>query len=221
MALKFNEYEINHHALKLMVGIIALTLANLTAFFSSIPIDSISASYHEGKWPRDIFVGFLFSISTFLLAYNGLSTTEAVLSKIAAIASLGVAMFPCECGNPDREEIIPYVHGISAAIMFIVLAIFCFIFYRRAKSKQHKEAIWRSYVYAACGVAIITSMVILAVDYLTKEAISSSIERLTFYGERVGLVAFGISWLVASRTLPIITSPEERASILPIEKTKL
>lgn len=40
----------------------------------------------------------------------------------------------------------------------------------------------------------------------------SWIPQFVFYGEAVGLVAVGISWLVASRTLPGLTHPQERFS---------
>lgn len=217
MELSFTKYEIDHHILKLIVGVIALTLANLTAFFATAPIESISASYHEGGWARDIFVGFLFAISAFLLAYNGSSTVELALSKVAAIAALGVAMFPCKCG--DQIEVIPYIHAVSAAVMFLILAGFCAIFYARARAKRRREADWRAYIYAACGVIIVATIAVLAIDGMTGGGISAKVTRLTFYGERTGLMAFGISWLVASRALPLITGGDERISVLPLWKT--
>lgn len=202
--------EIDHHTIKLIVGLIAIFLASLTSFFSASDIQSISASYHEDNWSRDIFVGFLFAISAFLLAYNGRSTPEMVLSKIAALAAMGVAMFPCECGN--HPQIIPYVHGISAAVMFVILAVFCYMFFRRAYAKGHSQARFRAYIYALCGVTIVASVLIIAMDNLSGGVISSSISRLTFYGESAGLIAFGIAWLSASRNLPLITSKKERLS---------
>jgi len=39
--------EIDHRTMKLIVGLIALTLASLTSFFASTAITSISASYYE------------------------------------------------------------------------------------------------------------------------------------------------------------------------------
>ena len=216
MATEFSKPEIDYHVLRLIVGVIALTLASLTAFFSSAPIESISASYHEGGWARDIFVGFLYAISAFLLAYNGKSVPEMVMSKTAAVASLGVAMFPCRCG--DHVEKIPYLHAISAAIMFIILAGFCRIFYRTARLKPSRQSDWRASIYAICGAVIILAVGVLALDKVTGGSISSSVERLTFYGERAGLMAFGISWLVASLALPVLTAPEERVSVLPLVK---
>jgi hypothetical protein len=214
MKPSFKLHEIDHHILKLIVGLIALMLANVTAYFSIEPLQSISASYHEGGWPRDFLVGSLFAISSFLFAYNGETLREMVLSKIAAVSALGVALFPCDCGTGN--EIIRYVHYGSAAAMFIVLACFCWIFYGRALAKGHREAAWRSYIYAICGIAILAAVAVLALDFFTSEAISAKIPRLIFYGERAGLVAFGVSWLVASRVLPVITAKGERISVLPV-----
>ncbi len=59
---------------------------------------------------------------------------------------------------------------------------------------------------------------VLAIDHFAGEPIGSKVPGLTFYGERAGLVAFGISWLVASRVLPVITASGERISILPISQ---
>jgi hypothetical protein len=112
--------EIDHRTMKLLVGVIALSLANLTSYFSSDSITSIRASYYEVGWSQSILIGFLFAIAAFLLAYNGLSVSEMVLSKIAAVAALGIAMFPCKCDG--RDEIIPHVHTVSAATLFLILA---------------------------------------------------------------------------------------------------
>jgi hypothetical protein len=212
--LSFKPQEIDHHVLKLTVGVIAVTLPILTACLSADLIQSISASYYEEGWARDFFVGFLFAISSFLFAYNGDSSHEMLLSKIAALAALGVALFPCGCGT--HAEIVPYVHYISAAAMFIVLACLCGVFFYRARSKGHREARWRSCVYAGCGITIVIVITVLAIDHFAGEPIGSKAPRLIFYGESTGLVAFGISWLVASRTLPLITAPGERVSVLPI-----
>ena len=65
--------EIDHRTIKLIVGVIALSLATLTGAFAGTPIASISASYYEGGWSQTIFIGFLFAIAAFLLAYNGLA----------------------------------------------------------------------------------------------------------------------------------------------------
>lgn len=202
--------EIDHRTLKLLVGLIALSLANLTALFASKSITSISASYYEAGWSQSIFIGFLFAIAAFLLAYNGLSRAEMLLSKVAAAAALGVALFPCDCDG--HAELVPHVHFSAAAVMFLVLAYFCYVFYRRARAKGHVEANRRAAIYALCGVAILASIAVLVFDTLAGGVLTARVPRLVFYCERTGLVAFGVSWLTASRILPVLTSRNERFS---------
>jgi len=215
MNLKPSRVEIDHHTIKLIIGVIAISLATLTGTFSQTPLESISASYHEGGWSRNIFVGFLFAISAFLLAYNGRSAFEMVISKIAAVAAIGVAMFPCSCGG--HQEVIPYVHYLSATVMFLILVAFCFSFYKRAHSKGHGQAIFRAYIYAIFGLTIVASIAVIALDFVLDGAIGLRVSRITFYCEAVALIAFGVAWLTASRILPLITSKEERLSISPFK----
>ncbi len=204
--------EIDHRTIKLIVGIVSLSLAGLTSAFATTAITSISASYYEGGWSQSIFIGFLFAIAAFLLAYNGLSLIEMILSKVAASAALGVALFPCECGG--HPALVPYVHGASAAVMFLILTYFCYAFYKRARQKGYREANVRATIYASCGVAILGSILVLAFDHFSGGELSQRIPRLEFYGESVGLIAFGISWLTASRTVPVLTRQDERFSPL-------
>lgn len=202
--------EVDHRTIKLIVGLVALTLAGLTSAFAP-GITSISASYHEGGWAQTIFIGFLFAIAAFLSAYNGMSTLEMRLAKVAAVAALGIVLFPCECG---REVAVPYIHGLSAAVMFLILTYFCVLFFRRAQAKGYPQAKVRGAIYLACGGAILLAMAVLAYDHLSGKSISQHIPRLVFYGEAAGLIAFGISWLTASRTVPGLTRPDERFSPL-------
>ena len=216
MKLTFKPKEIDDHVLKLTVGLVALGLPLLTSFLSANSIGSISASYYEGGWATDFFIGCLFAISSFMFAYNGDSLTEMILSKMVALAGMGVALFPCGCGKGADEKTIPYVHYIFAAIMFTVLACLCCIFYQRARAKGHREAKMRSYIYAACAITIVLVIAVLGIDNFTGGHLASKFSRLTFFGEWTGLLAFGISWLVASRALPFITAPRERVSLLPV-----
>src|SRR3954469_12476864 len=216
MKVKFKPREIDDHVLKLTVGLIALGLPCLTSFLSANQIGSISASYYERGWASDFFIGCLFAISSFMFAYNGDSLAEMILSKIVALAGLGVALFPCGCGKGSDAKTIPYVHYIFAAIMFAVLACLCIIFYQRARAKGHRQAKWRSYIYATCAIAIVLVIALLGIDDFTGGHLASKFSQLTFFGEWAGLLAFGISWLVASRALPFITAPRERISLLPV-----
>lgn len=200
--------EIDHRTMKLVVGVIAISLAGITSFFASSRITSISAAYYEAGWSQVIFIGFLFAIAAFLLAYNGYSRAQMIASKIAAISTLSVALFPCDCDG--REPAVPYVHGASAAVTFAILAFFCYVFYRRAIVKVTPQAKSRAFIYASCGIVITIAILVLAIDNLLHGAIRAHIPRLTYYGERTALMAFGVSWLAASHCVPVITTPAER-----------
>jgi hypothetical protein len=200
--------EIDHRTLKLVVGLIALTLPGLTNVFASGPLSSISASYYEQGWSQSIFIGFLFAIASFLLAYNGTTPLEMLLGKIACAAALGVALFPCECGH---QSSVAAVHYSSAAIMFVMLAFFCYAFYRTAMAKGHIQARVRAAIYLVCGIGILAAIAAMGLDALFG-TFSRLIPQFTFYGEATGLIAFGISWLTASRVLPVITAEHERFS---------
>ena len=200
--------EIDQYAIKFLIGAIAFSLPWIELALTEGSITSISASFwfDPGPWPRNIFVGFLFAISAFMLTYNGLSETEMWLAKSASLAALGIAMFPCQCGDPARE-IIPRVHALSAAVMFAVLGWFCYIFVRRAQAKGHREARWRAGIYSVCGLGMVGAIALFLASQLWKQ------EALILWGETVGLVSFGVSWLTASRMLPLITRTSERQSL--------
>lgn len=206
--------EIDHHTMKLIVGVIALSLAALTNLFAENDLQSISAAYHDkGVWARNIFVGFLFAIAAFLAAYNGRSALDMLLSRIAALAAIGVAMFPCSC--EIHTEIVPYVHGGCACVLFVILAIFCYGFYKRARDKGHMQARVRAFIYAVCAIVMLGGILVMAFDYMLDDKLSAKINRLTFYGEASALIAFGVAWLIASRVLPFFTARDERISLSP------
>lgn len=202
--------EIDHRTIKLLVGVVAIAIAPLTHAFARTRLASISASYYESGWSQSIFIGFLFAIAALLLAYNGYSRVEMISSKVAAVASLGVALFPCQCDT--HTEQVPHAHGLFAAIMFMILAYFCYAFRQRAKEKHYAQATARAAIYTACGIVIVVVIIVLAFNDLSGDVLRRSVPRLTFYGETVGLVAFGVSWLTASRVLPFITNADDRFS---------
>ena len=205
--------EIDQYAIKFLVGVIALGLPFLElalARLANEPISSISASFwilDPHIWPRIFFVGCLFAISSFLLAYNGLSETEMWLGKVSSVAALGIALFPCSC-NVKTHEIIGGVHLASAATLFVALGWFCLIFRRRAKDKGHREARWRATIYTLCLGGMAASLLLFILRATT------GVEAFVFWAETVGLAAFGVSWLTASRVLPAITQPGERQRLM-------
>jgi len=65
-----------------------------------------------------------------------------------------------------------------------------------------------------CGWVIVISILVLALDAITHGALKRVDPHLTYHGEYAGLLAFGISWLTASRVLPVLTRSDERISLV-------
>jgi heme A synthase len=197
--------EFDQYSIKLTVGVIALVLPWLEIFLTHGSVTSISEAFwsDNGPWPRTIFVGLLFAISSLMLAYNGEDELEMWLGKLGSFFAVGIAMFPCGCSDA-ATEIIPHVHVTCAGALFAVMGVFCVIFLRRARRKGHREALRRVAIYAACCAGTVIALGLIIGYALTKIAV------LVLYAETAGLTSFGVSWLTASRMLPFITSPAER-----------
>jgi uncharacterized YccA/Bax inhibitor family protein len=95
--------------------------------------------------------------------------------------------------------------------MFLILGYFCYEFFRRAMDKGHAQAQARAVIYALCGTSIGIAILALAIDNAF-HVFTAGLPRFTYYGEALGLVSFGISWLTASRVLPVLTRQDERFS---------
>ena len=61
---------------------------------------------------------------------------------------------------------------------------------------------------------ILLAIGLVAVDAWGDGFLSARVPRLTYYGETLALLAFGVSWLTASRVLPVLTRRDERFSPL-------
>ena len=211
--------EIDHHMIRLLVGLVALLIAGIANLLSGAPpIDSISQSYHRTDIARDMFVGLLFVIFALLISYNGETWLEWGLSKAAAFSALGVALFPCACEG-IQTSLISKIHYGSAAVMFIILAVFCYLFILRAKDKEFAQAKSRIIIYTLCCLAILTSVFLIGVNALQDGQLAKDyIPRLVYKFEAAALIAFGIAWLTASRTLPVITNKDERITVSPFSE---
>jgi Na+/proline symporter len=203
--------QIDHRVIKLLVGLIAIFLAFFMQLVSGEELRSISESYHYRA--RDWFVGLLFAVSALFLSFSGENTRERVLTILASILAAIVAIAPCAC---DREHgTLSKLHFPAAALLFAILGYFCWRFRRTAKSKvtKYPEAGNRVRVYTSCLAGMIICGLMAVTYALSHESMDERFPSYVFWLEALGLVSFGVSWLAASRTLPIVTSVGERFSI--------
>ena len=208
--------QIDHRVIKLIVGLIAVSLAFFMQLASGDLLHSISESYHYRA--RDWFVGLLFAVAVLFLSFKGENRFERRLTILAGACAILVAVAPCECGRPT--SVIAIFHFPAAAGVFAIMGYFCWRFRRTALSKIRKypEAKMRVKVYSICLLGMLVcglmAIVYAVAHFVAPKALDLAFPNYVFWLEAIGLVSFGTSWLAASRTIPGITNASERFHIL-------
>lgn len=204
--------QIDHRVIKLIVGVIAVCLALFMQMASGEVLHSISESYHHQA--RDWFVGLLFAVAALFFSFKGENGRERRLTVLASVCAMLVAVAPCDCGR--GSTLLSAFHFPAAAGVFGVMGYFCWRFRKtaRGKSAAYPEARRRAWVYTAC-LAGMGVCAVMAVAYaVAQQRLDAAFPNYVFWLEAMGLMSFGVSWLTASRTLPVITNQRERFHIL-------
>jgi len=197
--------------LRLLVGVVAFAIP-LVAYYLARPtaLESISASYHTEA--RDAFVGMLFIVAAFMAAYRGHTPVQGIASKLGALAAGVVAVFPTSTMKlPDLGS--GPVHQFAAAVLFIVLTYFCWVFWKATHASDRAVKRRRSGVYAVCGIVMAICIMTIGLAHWWFGEVAKTI-RLTFWGEWVALWAFGAAWVIAGKKLPLFSERTERPALL-------
>lgn len=197
----------DYRTLRFLVGLIAFSLPYVVTIVASTPLRSISASYHTEA--QDIFVGMLFIVGSFLVAYNGHFKRESISSKIAGFSAIIVALVPTSCMTCS-SDIKTTIHYTAAVLLFGLLAYLCFDPFReRIKGKRGKKGA-RSKIYLVCGTIMVLCMLTALVGRLVLDPDTFNELAITFWAEAVALNAFGVAWVVAGEYIPLTTDEKER-----------
>ena len=173
-------------------------------------LGSISEYYYTAS--GDLFVGLLFMIGVFLMAYTGFAKLDMYLSTLAGLFSMGIALFPtgcaleygyCEnlCGEMCNQT--TTLHFVFAALFLIILMIFCFFIF----TQNSKRVYWRStfyfWTYFSSGVLMAIALLAILIYKLLSFPPDHGIHwfRPIFVFETISLWAFGVSWMVKSNWL--------------------
>ncbi len=196
----------DYRLLRLSMGIIALSLPFVVSLAAAIPLTSISASYYSAA--RDIFVGLLFVVGSFLFAYNGHTEIESWASKVASLAAVSVAYFPTNCDGCGPTAV-SNIHYISGALLFSILAYFCFVPFRRDIKGATGRKARRNVIYLICGWVMIGCMAsILLAKILLPEIMLHEL-KINYFGEAIALMAFGVAWIASGKTFKLIADDDE------------
>jgi hypothetical protein len=201
----------DYRALRLLVGIIAFLLPIAVPLIASTNLTSISASYYTNS--RDIFVGMLFIVGSFLWAYNGHSTTESVVSKIAGVAAVVIAICPTACDTCDANSK-SYIHYGAAVTLFLLLAYFCFgPFRKNTRNKPGKKGL-RSKIYFTCGCVMLFCMLGAGISRFALSKETMDMLDITYWAETFALFAFGAAWIVAGKYIRFLVDKDEKLYLL-------
>jgi len=171
--------------------------------------ESISAYYYTRM--RDVFTGTLIVTGALLSCYRGPGTRDNVVTTIAGLAAVGIALLPID---PEYSPITlarfretlsaacyqnhgPLGYHFYAVTIFFGLAAYLVYFRFPLPSVPTitPQKLQRNRVYRLCGVVMALSFVVIAaVKYGSKEG-------SIFWPETTAIVAFGVAWLVKGQTI--------------------
>jgi len=197
---------LDYKTLRFMLGLIALSLPFTVSVASSTRLNSISSAYYSDA--KSLFVGTLVLVSVLLFAYSGHSAAESRVSKLAAVAAMLAVVFPAACVD-CKETIFSRIHFLSAGVLFMILAYFCLVPFQKDTRGARGKRGRRSLVYRVCGWTMLACIagLVIANLFLTTDTINRF--RLTYYGEAISLVAFGIAWAVSGKMSRLIADEDE------------
>jgi len=188
-----------------MVLPFAVTVGNMVQTGETVLLSSISGSYYTGM--RDVFVGSLAAIGAFLIGYRYAPVDDA-LSTIAGLAAIAVALFPT--AQRGQEVLVTaaggttgMIHGIAAAVLFLVLAIFCFFLFPRSATPGAMTTAKKSrnVIYYLCGFLIVAGLGLAALAGKILPGEVTSWLKPMFWGQSVALFAFGVAWFTKSNII--------------------
>lgn len=190
---------ISQKKLKLIVGGMgvglptALYLGNFYLHNVEVILGSISNYYHSEM--RDVFVGVLFAVGVFMIAYEGYDAGDRLLSSFGGVLAIIVALFPTTPSGETRDTT-GTIHLVAAGGFFLILGIFCMFLFTRSDAtipKTGRKKI-RNFVYRLCGLSLFASLILLI---LTESSIMDRpIDDSTFWLEYIANSAFGTAWLI-------------------------
>lgn len=190
---------LSYMTLRKIVGLIAIALPPVLVLGRCL-LDgagmerSISAYYYTSM--RDVMVGSLCAIATFLLSYHGPERQDDVAGDVACAFALGVALFPtAPAGLPSGPQaVVSGLHSLCAGGFFLTLTYFSLVLFRKGSPRPTPRKRLRNHVYAVCGGIILLCAAGLGAVHLVPDTAPVMRWSPTFWLEATGIWAFGWSW---------------------------
>jgi hypothetical protein len=178
---------------------------------------SVSDYYYTNM--RDFFVGVLFFLGLFLIAYRPYGSDgwqDNVITSIAGVFALIVAFFPVSnvtFGHVPTVltlQFIPaawsvHVHNVGSGGLFLCFAVISALYFTKGdKTQQSDRKKIRNLIYVVSGLGIIVCLVYVGWGSFTAPTQTALETFNIFWPEAIALVLFGFSWLVKGATFPFL-----------------
>lgn len=177
---------------------------------------SISDYYHTNM--RDVFIAYMGSLSIFLLSYRGYDLTDRIVSALAGIFGLTLALFPTwldvdpltgelrPCNiwcNVNPPYAIGYIHLIAAGLFILSLAISSLFLFTKGETSPTPQKLIRNKIYTISGYIMLGCLALLILYFALPDSITESLQWLkpVFWLETIAFLAFGFAWLVKGEFL--------------------
>lgn len=193
----------NYMRLRRLVGWLGLLLPLVLiggGLFIDMAFRPTLSSYYHGEL-RDIFVGTLFAIGTFLITYR-YERADDVVTTVAGVAAYAVALFPTSedhCLDFWNAGASAQIHVIAAALFLGALGVMSLFLFTRSAGAKTPMKRRRNAVYIAAGLTIFICLGIIAYEFTMVGQCppEDTADRFVILAaEAVAVIAFGLSWLV-------------------------
>lgn len=201
---KNNQQVISYFRLRQLIGILGIALPLLMVLFNYLSqqnwkLEFSISDYYDNGSAGYVFVGVLFVLGFFLLAYKGYEKVDGRAADVGCIASLGVAMFP----TTSKNYTVHVMHFIFALLLFATFIFFSLYLFRKTSGVKAitRQKVYRNRVYVTCGIIMIFCIVGIALASLGLMGAAAAKYKIVFWLEAIALSAFGFSWIVKGELL--------------------
>src|SRR2546429_601723 len=183
-------------------------IAGEAACYSTTLPGSMSGYYYTPM--RNVFVGALCVLGFFLVAYDSGAVADRVITNVAGVGALGVALCPTKPAVAHltlAQEVTGDFHLAFAVVAFVALGVMSLRFAEGdsdgpAGSPPSRGA---AVAYRSCGGFILACVALAAVSNALPASVKSA-WPLLFIFEALAVFAFGISWFVKGNALRSLAS---------------
>ncbi|MBD3670139.1 MAG: DUF998 domain-containing protein [Gammaproteobacteria bacterium] len=192
------------------IGLIGMSLPFILAigawlFFNMGLQSSVSHYYYTPM--RGVFVGLMFVIGFFLLAYRGYDRRDDITGDIAFLGAVVLALFPTTesqlCGA--SATVAGTIHYAGAIVFFLSLIYFSLFLFTKSSpgSTPTPQKLKRNLIFRLCAYIMIAAIILLAAYTLGPDSLCQSLSgyRPVFWLEAIAILAFGMSWFVKGEAI--------------------